>query len=59
MTETQGLNRDDARKKVRDLVAKYESLTPSQRRAYNETATRNDFIDPLFRSAWLEHARQR
>ncbi|MCY4525962.1 MAG: N-6 DNA methylase [Anaerolineaceae bacterium] len=45
-----------ARTAIRDLVAKYEALTLAQRRAYNETATRNDFIDPLFEAlGWNMH----
>lgn len=41
---------------IRDLVARYEALTPAQLRAYNETATRNDFIDPLFAAlGWNMH----
>lgn len=47
---------DQARNSIRDLVAKYETLTASQRRAYNETATRTDFIDPLFEAlGWNMH----
>ncbi len=50
------LSREKAREKVRDLVTKYDGLTPAQRRAYNETATRNDFIDPLFEAlGWDMH----
>ena len=50
------LSREKAREKVRDLVTKYDGLTPAQRRAYNETATRNDFIDPLFEAlGWNMH----
>ena len=30
------------------LVAKYQGLSPRQRRRYNEAQTRNDFINPLF-----------
>ena len=56
MTETHGLNRDEARKKVRDLVARYEALTPAELRTYNETPIRNDFIDPLFEAlGWNIH----
>ena len=48
--------RDQARAAIRDLVAKYESLSPAQRRAYNETPIRNDFIDPLFEAlGWNIH----
>ena len=47
---------DSAQSAIRDLVSRYETLTPSQRRAYNETATRNDFIDPLFEAlGWNMH----
>ena len=48
--------RDATRNAIRDLVARHESLTPAQRRAYNEAATRNDFIDPLFAAlGWDMH----
>ncbi|MBI4300538.1 MAG: N-6 DNA methylase, partial [Chloroflexi bacterium] len=33
---------------IATLVAKYQQLTPQQRRRYNEAQTRHDFIDPLF-----------
>ncbi len=47
---------DQARNTIRDLVAKFEVLTPVQRRSYNETATRSDFIDPLFEAlGWNMH----
>ncbi|MDD9955338.1 MAG: N-6 DNA methylase [Anaerolineaceae bacterium] len=50
------LDRDRARAAIRDLVARFENLTPARRRAYNETATRNDFIDPLFAAlGWNMH----
>ena len=46
----------DPRIAIRDLVAKYESLTLARRRTYNVTATRNDFIDPLFEAlGWNMH----
>lgn len=55
MTEAQ-LDRATAVAAIRDLVARYESLTPTERRNYNETATRNDFIDPLFAAlGWNMH----
>ncbi len=56
MVESTELNRDEAREKIRQLVARYEALTPAQRRAYNETPIRNDFIDPLFEAlGWNIH----
>ncbi|MBI2909751.1 MAG: N-6 DNA methylase [Chloroflexi bacterium] len=39
---------ETSRGAISALLAKYEGLTLRQRRAYNETQTRNDFIDPLF-----------
>jgi hypothetical protein len=33
---------------IEALVARYQRLTPAQRRAYNEANTRKDFIEPLF-----------
>ena len=37
-------------------MARFENLTAAERRAYNETATRNDFIDPLFEAlGWDMH----
>ncbi|MCY3718641.1 MAG: hypothetical protein OXG07_03670 [Anaerolineaceae bacterium] len=49
-------DRTETRATIRDLVANYQSLTPARRRAYNETATRNDFIDPLFEAlGWNMH----
>ncbi|MCY3906330.1 MAG: hypothetical protein OXF63_03675 [Anaerolineaceae bacterium] len=49
-------DRTETRATIRDLVANYQSLTPARRRGYNETATRNDFIDPLFEAlGWNMH----
>ena len=56
MSGEDGPNRDEARETVRQLVARNDAITPAQRRAYNETATRNDFIDPLFSAlGWDMH----
>ena len=56
MTDTNGPQRDEARAQVRRLVAQFEALTPAQRRELNETATRTDFIDPLFEAlGWNMH----
>ena len=56
MVAASKLNHDKARAKVRELVARFENLTAAERRAYNETATRNDFIDPLFEAlGWDMH----
>ena len=56
MTDTNGPQRGEAREQVRRLVAQFEALTPAQRRELNETATRTDFIDPLFEAlGWNMH----
>ena len=39
---------DEQLQRIHQLVAKYEVLSPAQRRRYNEANTRKDFIEPLF-----------
>ena len=45
MTKEEGL------KKVKDLVTRFSEQLPSYKKSeYNETQTRRDFIDPLFKA---------
>ena len=42
------MNKQEAKKRIGSLIKKYESLTPVQRKEYNESMTCRDFIEPLF-----------
>ena len=44
------LSRVDAKTQVERLVVKFSRLDAHQRKAYNEAATRQEFILPLFRA---------
>jgi hypothetical protein len=45
------INRDTAYQKVAELVERFEEQFDSYKKAeYNETMTRRDFIDPLFKA---------
>jgi hypothetical protein len=39
---------DEQLQRIRQLVAKYETLSPTERRRYQETEVRTNFIDLLF-----------
>ena len=41
---------EEAKQKVTELVAKYESLSSSQVKAFNEANTKQSFIEPLFKA---------
>ncbi len=42
------ITKDEARQKIVELVAKYQALIPAQIKAFNEEATKQGFILPLF-----------
>jgi len=42
------MTKKEAKDQIKRLIAKYEKLTPIQRKKYNEATTRKDFILPLF-----------
>ena len=42
------MNKKEAKEEIGKIVAKYERLTPGEKREYNEAMTRKDFILPLF-----------
>lgn len=42
------MTQEEAKKQIEKLVKKYESLTPAQKKKYNESMTCKDFILPLF-----------
>lgn len=45
------IDKDTARRKIKELVERFEEQYDSYRRAeYNETLTRKDFIDPFFKA---------
>lgn len=44
------VTKDEAKLKVAELVAKYENLSASQIKAFNEANTKQGFIEPLFRA---------
>lgn len=44
------VSQESARQEIARLVARYKALSPRQRKDYNEPATRQGFILPLFRA---------
>lgn len=44
------MDREAARQKITELVAKYESLNPSEIKGFHEAKTKQGFIEPLFRA---------
>ena len=44
------VTKDEAKKKIAQLVSKYESLSSSQIKAFNEANTKQSFIEPLFKA---------
>ena len=42
------MTKDEAKQKIAELVKKYEALSPSAARAFNEANTKQGFILPLF-----------
>ena len=44
------MTREEAKQKVAELVAKYNSLSSSQVKAFNEANTKQSFIEPLFKA---------
>ncbi len=44
------MGKDEAKQKIAELVTKYEKLTPSEIKNFNEAQTKQGFIDPLFRA---------
>ncbi|TET41604.1 MAG: hypothetical protein E3J60_04180 [Dehalococcoidia bacterium] len=42
--------KEDAKQKIAELVAKYQALTPAEIKKFNEEATKQGFILPLFRA---------
>ncbi len=41
---------EEAKQKIAELVAKYESLSPSEIKSFHEAKTKQGFIEPLFRA---------
>jgi len=44
------VTKDEAKAKIAELVAKYEGLSASQIKAFNEANTKRGFIEPLFKA---------
>src|SRR4030042_106342 len=44
------MGKEEAKQKIAELVKKYEALSPSEIKSYNEAKTKQGFIDPLFRA---------
>ena len=44
------MKKEEARQEVAKLIGKYESLSPYQVKKFNEAATKQGFIEPLFRA---------
>jgi type I restriction-modification system DNA methylase subunit len=44
------MTKEEAKRKIAELVAKYESLSQSEIKGYNEAATKLGFIEPMFRA---------
>ncbi len=44
------MTKNEAKEKIKGLIAKYERLKPAQIKRYNEATTRKDFIMPLFQA---------
>ncbi|PIV42755.1 MAG: hypothetical protein COX92_01060 [Candidatus Nealsonbacteria bacterium CG_4_10_14_0_2_um_filter_40_15] len=42
------MNKKEAKEEIKKIIAKYERLTPREKKEYNEAMTRKDFILPLF-----------
>ncbi len=56
MAESAELDRDEAREKIRQLVAEFDNLTSARRRSLNEANTRAEYIDKLFMAlGWDMH----
>ena len=45
-----GMGKEEAKQKIADLVKKYEDLSPTEVKSFNEAKTKQGFIDPLFRA---------
>jgi predicted type IV restriction endonuclease len=48
MVNWEYMNREQAKEKIKKLIAKYESLSIEQKKRYNEQQTKDHFIRPLF-----------
>jgi len=46
----EGMGKEEAKQKIADLVKKYETLSPTEVKSFNEAKTKQGFIDPLFRA---------
>lgn len=44
------MTKDEAKQKIAELVEKYENLSPSAVKTFNEANTKQGFIEPLFRA---------
>jgi type I restriction-modification system DNA methylase subunit len=44
------MGKEEAKKKIAELVEKYKSLSQAELKKYNEAATKAGFIEPLFRA---------
>src|SRR3990172_6145848 len=44
------VTKEEAKKKIAGLIAKYESLNSSQVKSFNEANTKQSFIEPLFKA---------
>lgn len=44
------ITKEEAKQKISDLVAKYESLSPAEVKGFHEAKTKQGFIEPLFRA---------
>ena len=45
-----GITKEEARQKISELVAKYQSLSPAEVKSFHEAKTKQGFIEPLFRA---------
>ncbi len=42
--------KEEAKQKIAELITKYESLSPTEVKSFNEAKTKQGFIEPLFRA---------
>ena len=44
------MEKEEARQKIAELIEKYQKLTPKEIKGFNEAATKQGFIEPMFRA---------
>lgn len=44
------MTKQQSKDKIKKLIEKYDGLSEAEKKKYNEQATKNHFIQPLFRA---------